>query len=212
MTAIIVIGVILLILFALAITKISLYIAYDEKFKASVSVFGITLYSTERQGKPDTKVKEQTANKNKKKDSIIKTIYEQKGLKYTIELASDLLRTVFGRLLWLVRRIKIRNFMLSLSVVGDDAADTAVKYGAICSVIYPLLAFLDTVLDFKAKRIDVNADFEGKDIEFKISASIKAEIFVLAVLAVRCIKEYLRIKNRLQGDLNRQNNVLKDVL
>lgn len=218
MTALIVIGVILLCLFFLAITRISVYLAYDEKFVASVSVLGITVYSTNnpKKEKPQDKSTEEKSPKEKK-DNIFKKIYRQKGLKYTVDLVNDAVKTVLNKLLWLVRRLKIRNFLLHLSVTGNDAADTAIKYGAICSAVYPTLAFVDSNLNFKPKKIDIYADFDSKDIQFKISTEIKAEVFILVALLVGCLLEYLKIKNRVEADLNvankeTNNNAVKDVL
>jgi len=216
LTALIVIGTILAILLLIAFTRISVHIAYEESFKVSVSVLGITVYSNSKPPKAKPAKKSEAEEKPKpKKENIFKKIYKTKGLKYTIDLAGDTVKAVFAKISWLFQRLKIRNFKLSLSVVGTDAADTAIKYGAACAAIYPIFSFIDSKLDFKPKAIDVYADFEGKDIKFSISTDIKAEVFVLLVLAINCLKEYLKIKKRVEADLisaqNINNNSEKEV-
>ena len=219
MTALIVIGIILLIFILIAVTRITVSIAYDEKFKAVVSVLGFTVYSTETPKDKNAEKSKPRLKKSpeEKKDNIFKIIYRKKGLKYTVDLVNDAVKTVLSKLLWFVRRLKLRNFALSLSVVGSDAADTAIKYGAICSAVYPTVAFVDTNLNFKPKKIDIYADFDSKDISFKISTDIKAEVFILIILAIGLFYEYLKIKNRVEADLNSvnretNNNSVKDVL
>lgn len=215
MTALFVIGAILLLLFLLAALRVSLKIAYDQKFKISVSALGIVFYSTDKKhkGKKESESDRKESPKNEKKDNIFKKIYKQKGLKYTVDLATNLLKTITNKFLWLLKKVEIRNFILSLSVVGSDAADTAIKYGAICAAVYPAVAFLDTNLDFKPKKIDVYADFEGKDIKFKIMTDIKASVFTLVLLAIAVLKEFLNLKKRVEADLaSAENNSIKDVL
>lgn len=216
MTALIVIGVIIAILLLIAVTRISVHIAYEQSFKISVSVLGITIYSNSKPKRAKVTEKSQAEEKpQQKKENIVKKIYKTKGLKYTVDLVGDAVKTVFSKLSWLLQRLKIRNFKLSLSVVGGDAADTAIKYGAVCAAVYPILSFIDAKLDFKPKSIDVYADFEGKDIKFSIFTDIKAEVFVLVALAINCLKEYLNIKKRVEADLisaqNINNNSEKEV-
>ena len=220
MTAFIVVGVVLAVLFLIAITRISVHIAYDEDLRVSVLVGGIIVYSNEKtkndKNITDPKISDTDKKDTDKKENIFKKIYKEKGLKYTVDLVSETLKSVLNKLLWLLKRLKIRNFKLSLSVVGGDAADTAIKYGAVCAAVYPTLAFVDSNLDFKPKSIDIYADFEGKNIKFSLSTDIKATIFVLLVLAISCLKEYLKIKKRVENDLisaqNINNNSQKDVL
>ena len=165
MTALIVIGVIIAVFLFVAFTRITVHIAYNESFKFSVSVLGMTVYSNDKPKKENSNKNDKTEQKTTpKNENIFKKLYKLKGLKYTIEIIGDSLKIVFSKLSWLVRRLKIRNFKLALSVVGGDAADTAIKYGAVCAAVYPIFGFIDSKLDFKAKSIDVYADFEGKNI------------------------------------------------
>lgn len=215
MTTLFIIGAILLLLFLLAALRVTLKIAYDQKFEISVSVLSIKIFSNDKKKKEKSNVKSNTeeSSKSDKEDNIFKKIYKQKGLKYTVDLCTELLKKVVNKLLWILKKIEVRNFLLSLSVVGSDAADTAIKYGAVCAAVYPAVAFLDTNLNFKPKKIDVYADFEGKDIKFKISTDIKASVFTLVLLAVAVLKEFFKLKKRVEADLaSTENNSVKDVL
>ena len=215
MTALIVIGIIVLVFVLLAITRISLHIAYDEETVFSVSVLGFTLYSTKKKKsrKKNQVSPEEKSSKTDKKDNFFKKVYKKKGLKYTLDLSIELLKTLIDKLLWLLKRLEIRNFLLSLSVIGPDAAETAIRYGAVCSAVYPAVAFLDTNLNFKPKKIDIYADFESKEIKFKISTDIKASLGTLVLLSVAFLKEFLKLKKRVEADfVSTENNSIKDVL
>lgn len=215
LTALIVIGIIFIVFVLLAITRISLHIAYDEETVFSVSVLGFTLYSTKKKKshkKPQVSPEEKSS-KTDKKDNFFKKVYKKKGLKYTLNLSIELLKTLTDKLLWLLKRLEIRNFLLSLSVIGPDAAETAIRYGAVCSAVYPAVAFLDTNLNFKPKKIDIYADFESKDTKFKISTDINASLVTLVLLSVAVLKEFLKLKKRVEADFaSTENNSIKDVL
>ncbi|MBE6733007.1 MAG: DUF2953 domain-containing protein [Ruminococcaceae bacterium] len=204
MTALIVIGVILLLLILIGLVRITVHIGYNERFSLLVSVFGITLYSTEQPKKENTD-KKQTEKSSDKKENTVKKIYQQKGLKYTIDIFVNLLKTVVRKFKWFVKKLKIRNFLMSLSVVGSDAANTAITYGAVCSLIYPAITFIDTNLNFKAKKIDIYADFDNKDAKFSISTDIKASISVILVLALGCLWEFYNVYKTVKTDLDNKN-------
>lgn len=206
MTALIVIGVVLLSLFLIGLIKITLHIEYDEELEFSVSVLGVVVYSNKKP-KKEKKVSKEKSDENpteneKNAKNIIKNIYHQKGLKYTVDLILELLKILAKKFMWLLKRLKIRDFRMSLSVVGSDAAQTAITYGAVCSAIYPAIAFLDTNLNFKAKKIDIYSDFDKKDANFSIGTDIKAEIIVILILAVGSLWEFYKVYKTVKTDLD----------
>ena len=43
-----------------------------------------------------------------------------------------------------------------LGETGDDAAQTAVEYGAVCGSVYPVLAFLESTAVISLKKINIS--------------------------------------------------------
>ena len=201
MTAVIVISVILLILLLILITRASLHLEYQDAFNFSVSVLKIPIYDSAKpkKSKKDTKARLKK-EPSKKQDNFFVKLYKEKGLTTTISFATDILKSLINSILWLLKRLKIRNFRINLSVRGYDAADTAIKYGAVCSSIYPIIGFADTNLNFKAKAINIYSDFEGDAPPFSFSVDIKAEIFVLLTVLVKAFCEYKKFKDVLNNE------------
>ncbi len=77
-----------------------------------------------------------------------------------------------GQLLEILKRMRIKRFNFNVTVAGDDAADTAMEYGLVCSALYPFLGYLDANLK-QADRIkaSVACDFEGE-------AALECDIFL----------------------------------
>lgn len=196
MTALLVIGVILLIIIAFLLLRVELHIEYGEKFTFSVYFARIKLYPISKKEKRQEKKNKPKKDKpHDKKENLIKKTYKDKGFEGTFKLFSYVIKRVAEKLLWLLKRLKIRNFRLDLSVRGDNAADTAIKYGGVCAAVYPLIAFLDSNLNIKLKNIDISPLFEGKKSSVSFSAQIKAEIIVLLAVAISAFCEYKKIRD-----------------
>jgi len=206
LTALIIIGVILLIIILLLLLRVGIRLEFEKKFTFSVLIGSINIFSNEEKPK---KVKASKAKKKKdskpetKKENFVKKVYKEKGLTFMVKLFSEIAKAVINKLLWLIKRMKIRNFFIDISIVGNDAADTAIKYGAVCAAVYPLLALIDSNLDFKARQINVKSDFEGNESSFCISADIKAEIIILLAVAIKAYCEYKKIRDVYFNERNR---------
>ena len=87
-------------------------------------------------------------------------------------------------------KIKFRKFKLELIVVGEDAAMTAIEYGAVCGIVYPVLSFIDQNLNIELKQIIVEAGFKHNESVFKTSFDVKANALLLLIIAFKALKEY----------------------
>ncbi len=125
---------------------------------------------------------EKKPEKKKKKTNLIK----EKGLDWLIDvikrvsnLAKDALKDFF-------RHIIVKRFMLSIKVAGDDAADTAVKYGYCCSAVYPAVGLIVGAVKCKKYGIDISPDFEeNAEPDADIDLEAKILVFRLVTLIIK---------------------------
>lgn len=90
----------------------------------------------------------------------------REGLLQTLGGIASSLRELLGLLLRLAKRGRFRRFRLRVTVGGDDPAQAAGQYGALCATIYPLAACLlsprrqDILLrcDYDAAQTQVSFD------------------------------------------------------
>ena len=113
-----------------------------------------------------------------------------------VSFALDILKQTKKQLL----KIKLRNIKIDLIVVGSDAAQTAIDYGAICGVVYPVLSIIDQNLNVKYKKINITAGFKQTDSQFAFSLDVKANPVLLLIIALKAVKEYknFSVRNELQ--------------
>ena len=90
-------------------------------------------------------------------------------IKKVAELAVSALQDFFSHIL-------VKKFSLSISVAGDDAADTAIKYGKYCAVVYPAVGTIVRVVKCKGYGVDINPNFSEKA-ETEINFDFAARIF-----------------------------------
>ncbi len=147
---------------------------------------------------PQKKEEKKTEEKPAEKKNMIQKLKEKHGLQGLIELVYEivgLVNNVVGRF---GKHLFIRNFDIKLLVVGEDSADTAIKYGAVCSVIYPAIAYLENISKLKKHSEDIAAGFlaEKTVCELDVRASIRPLFLVgIAISAlVRGIKVIIKYK------------------
>ena len=140
--------------------------------------------------------------KLEKKENNLKKLYKKRGLDGLFEILSDAISIIKDTSSKLIKHIVIKKLKIDLLIVGEDAGDTAMKYGYICSALYPAVSFIDSNMKLKKKQIDIEPGFTEK--ETKIFAETKVSIrpwFALGTIisaALRGIKLILGIKKDME--------------
>lgn len=192
MLALYIIGGILLLIALILLLPITAQIKFDNDFFFKVKFLGITVYKPKEKKKKSKKAqKEQGEQKSKEKEQgIFSKLKAKRGFKGAIKELFDFISSVITKIKPQLLKIKFRKFKLELIVVGEDAAMTAIEYGAVCGIVYPVLSFIDQSLNIKLKQINVSAGFKHSESVFKTSFDVKANALLLLIIAFKALKEY----------------------
>lgn len=153
MIAVYIISGILLFLLILLFIPVSADMIYEDKFSFSikyggVKVFDSTKQKTEKPPKPgEDKPQEKEQEKPKKENFLTKT-FNKKGKIEGVKFLAQLIKIALSRILWVIRKVKFRKFFLSIGISSDNAANTAIAYGAVCAAVYPIINLLDLNTNF----------------------------------------------------------------
>lgn len=79
----------------------------------------------------------------------------------------------------LFKKIRIYDVFAEIVVGGDDAAKTALSYGVHCAAVNGFIAFLKNNVSFKAKKIDIKADFDLEKTDYYIYGKVKLRLSTL---------------------------------
>ena len=195
MTALyIILGTIALIVILFSI-KVSMTAEYADSFSLDVQWLFIKLHifpQTEEQKakKAAKKAKKEEKKKKKKpeeekkeedkpsepKKNIFKEFYENQGFGATVELIQTAAAQLGGFMGSIYRDFVIENLKLLLKVSsGDDAAQNAIKYGKVCSAVYPSMGFICSNMKVKKYEVNVVPDFISQEnkAQFALSLSVR---------------------------------------
>lgn len=203
MTAVYIVAGVLLLIGILVLLPISVFFKFDGGIEFSVRYMRfIKIFSYPKSPeKKEAEIEDEDEDENaedtpqKKKKNFLAEDFERLGVRNFIKAYTPAAKELIKRLFWFLKRIKFKIFILDLTVATDDACDTAVEYGKICSLLYPVLSVIRENTNTKMKRININADFNKTSYDFmtEISASVKPVFAIIALIKIYGI--YKSLKN-----------------
>ena len=99
--------------------------------------------------------------KKKQKQSLFGTLREERGFWGAVQFFVELGKALGGAMVRIYRGVAIDKFTLRAAIAGEDAADTAIKYGEVCSAAFPALSFLLVNARRYTQDIEITPDFGG---------------------------------------------------
>lgn len=185
---------------------ITLRASYKEKFWCAVYIGFVKLQlvpAKPKKGKKK-KVKKQTPKTEQPKKATEKkpSLIKKYGIEWLLNLIKRVAELAVSALQDFFSHILIKKFSLSISVAGDDAADTAIKYGKYCAVVYPAVGTIVRVVKCKGYGVDINPNFSEKA-ETEINFDFVARVFVFRLVAlavkhgIKGLKLLAEVKNEL---------------
>ena len=175
MTALyVIIGVIAFFIVLLSI-KLVITVHYEDDISLSVGwlflKFNI-LPKKENEDKPKKEKKkkekkeEQPQNKDetvkepkKKKDNMFVRFYKNRGVSGVVQLLKDAANALGGMFKRIGRSFLFEELFIALEVGASDSAETAIKYGKVCSAAFPAMGLIVSTMRVNKYSIDINPDF-----------------------------------------------------
>lgn len=199
--ALIILVVVVCFLLFLLLLPLTVDLFFEDKLVLKIKYSGITIFDSQK--KSDLKKSEKSKKKHNiksetnksKEENFFKKIYNQKGMLGAVRCFSEIIILFLKKIRWILRYFRFRKFKLDLCIATQDAADTAINYGMVCGAIYPLILFLDTNTDFKAKEINIYANFDKEDSKFQLSMSIKTILLFWFIAVISAFLEFLKLQH-----------------
>lgn len=201
MTALIVIASILLFIVIILVPSLTIYAKITDEVTIKIGAYGLKFTLLPQKEKPEkkpkkTKVKTTTERPPKKpKKKVTETSFME-----TVELVLTAIKAVIGPTSKLLSKLRMKVVYLNIVVCGDDADKTAIKFGAINTAIFNVLANLKRFFKVKIKRIDIRPDFVGDEDRYDIYFKVKLRLYqiigagfsIFFKMAVNIIKRQLK--------------------
>ncbi len=199
MIALIIIGIVLLLIIGVLFLPLCVSIDFKNDFFVKIYFSGLKVYEIKPEETKQENLKKST-EKKEKKPSIFEKFKKKYGFSGAVKEFFEFFKAVLSHTKKFLRHIKFDKVKIFVKVATDDAAKTAIEYGAVCSVVYPVLAELSTLAKIKYKKIDISSDFESKTSKFNFSLKIRLYIFYCLITAYKLYKEYKKFTARIETD------------
>ena len=182
MTAIWIILGIIAFIFVLLICPLSVSVIYDGELELKIRYLFLCFKLLPKKEKKPKKPKPQKPEKPEKTDSkpqdknknSAKDFVSKKGIDGLIELLKKMVDIILKAAKTVTSHLVISKLDINVLVVGDDAADTAMKFGYLCSAVYPIVSIIESHIKKCKHNENIVAGFN--DSETKIYLVLKARI------------------------------------
>ena len=182
---------IILFIALLMIIPIGVKAGFKDGLKAVLKIgfVPIQLYPPKPKKKKEKKKKEkpkeeksEEEKKKEKKPSLIK----EKGIMWLIDLIRDAAGLATGMLKSFFRHLIIKRLNISIAYRGEDADDTAVKYGYFCLAIYPAVSILVKASKCRQYGVDIAPNFnDGEESAYAVDIHAYIRVFWIFALVFR---------------------------
>jgi len=168
----------------LLLMRVKFRASYDsEGFRAYIKILFIKIKVP-----PEKKKEEKKKEKGEKKGAPMSELKDIIGLGFKM----------LGKALKLIR---IDNLSADVVIASDDAFKTAMLFGGAAAGCGILVPPIEENFNIRRKDINVNADFEAKEILVSIDAKVSVAIWQLITLGLNFIVRYIKLKNQKEGKI-----------
>ena len=185
MTAVYIILAILTFLAVLLFCPVSLKVLFNESFSLKVKYL-VFSYKYPSSAKP-----KQKAEKSEEKSEPLKRMIKKQGILQTLQTVAEIGKIFAKQLKELLQRSVIKKFNLKIKICGEDPATTAIEYGAVCSLVYPLVGFMSAAVDFEKENVGIECDFNGDESTVDFEAVLKTKLIFVLIFAVSFLVKYI---------------------
>lgn len=138
----------------------------------------------EKEKKPAEEKKEE--KKEEKPKEKKPNIIQEKGIMWLVDTIREAAKLATGALKSFFKHLKIKHLNISICYCGEDASDTAVKYGYFCLAVYPAVSILVKATGCKKYGVDIAPNFmEGQESRYAVDIQLYIRVFWVVALVFR---------------------------
>ncbi len=184
---------ILAVIALLLIMPVKLKVDYNEELRCILYVGFVKYMAYPQKPKKKKKKTKKSAEKKPEQKETEKKKSSKKNISWVLNVIKQVANLANGVLKDFFKHIIVKKLILSLSVAGSDAADTAIKYGKCCAVVYPAIGTLAGTVKCKHYGVDIAPNFDEKA-KSKLTFELEAKTIVLWLLMLVIKHGYKGVK------------------
>lgn len=192
--------------------RVVVFFDYNEDLAIKVKYMCFTVFKIPKKSKNTKKGNKEKGKKEKAKKDKEKKKFDIKGLAFDdiILLLKQMLSGIGKPLKKLLKRIVFSHMSINIICGGDDAANTAIKFGAMNIAAGNVLGLLDSFFTLKPlDDMNITVDFQSEkslyDIYFEVRMSLfagVAGVFGLLFAFLKVFRTYKKMRSKVKTENN----------
>ena len=186
--------VLLIILFAVLLNlNVTIKAGYDDEkqvFRCTAHYLWLKFVIAPEEEKR-TKKRKKSAQKKQKGEKKSQKRKSDNTVAEFVETLRDTIKGVWKLLVSFLRRTTLKTLTLHLTVTGEDAAQTAITYGWVNSIVYPIVgAVVENVEEYEELDVSIVPDFnDGAASRVFFEAVLKIKVTKIIAVLIESRKE-----------------------
>ena len=198
---------VLLLLFLLLLIPVGVRAQLDKDLRVALKIgfISIPLYPPKPKKEKKKKKKEEKPKPKEEKKEKKPGIVKQKGFSWLMETIKNAAILTKGILRDFFKHLVINRLQISIVFCGENADDTAVKYGYLCLTVYPAISILVRAGKCRRYGVDITPDFDAKGASH-CEADVHVSIRLLWIFALvfkhgfKALRLLLSLRNKTNAD------------
>lgn len=182
-------------LFLLLLCPITLTAGYETQLEAKLRFlfFSYRLAPKKRKAQKEGKSEKTGGRLSRRPESKLKQLIKERGFAGFLRLMKELAQLLTEAVKDFLRHANVKELELRLTAAGEDAADTAVKYGYACSVVYPVVSMITALSGCKNYKVSVIPGFREKESSVFCYIKIRFGPIFLVASGFKALHKYFKL-------------------
>lgn len=170
---------------------VMLYTREDGSIKLLYRILFLTFGRHPNPKSPIVRIAKELTGLSRLSDlGTVKRSVEDSGISTTAGQIVHILLLLLERVVWLLQYCTLRRLRINAVCAGEDAAEAAMEYGAVCAVVYPLIGFVEGNMKVRERGLEVSIGcaFDRAVGGFSLEAELTVRIWYVALALAHIIR------------------------
>lgn len=150
--------------------------------------------SADKKQKKTAKDKKKSKKEKKQTGNFLQNLVREKGAVDAVTTVLQLVSRLLSRIGRLFSHCTLDRFCFSAEIGEGDPAKTAMTYGTLCTVVYPVVGVINGTLPIKKQEVSLNACYDEERLDIRFSAVVRVRLLHVVSAVCKILKDLVQFK------------------
>lgn len=138
----------------------------------------------------------------------IREMIDKNGLVATIRELAGIVKVILIKSKKAVKHIRVRSFACVITVASNDPCKTALEYGEVSSIVFPLLRGLQELMIWNTRKTKMLVQSDFNSVKPKIEVDFKVKLKLIHIISAVLGVLLTLLKKKVKQILNNKENTI----